>query len=180
MRIKIWASVNPEFPNTGPYQSRDIIEREMPHAIGEMTHYGPVIALPPFADTESDQSVIVQLNPASLNTRPDESVLERPPSSYSKIQLFPIHVNSFWLPGHDDPPPDNPSVILETDNLTVEDVSPMVAPDTFSLWQQNCFLSKDTADALQNMRFAIVHRYSSPTDRDPQFDENSAHLVNCA
>lgn len=180
MRIKIWASFNPEFPNTGPYKSLDIVEREKPHAIGEMTHYGPVIALPPFADDESDQSVIVQLKPGSLDTRPDESVLERPPSFYDKIQLFPIHVNSFWEPGYDEPPPDNPSVVLETNSLTVEDVSPMLAPDTFSLWRQNCFLSKDTADALQNMRFAIVHRYSSPTGRDLQLDEKSAHLVECA
>jgi penicillin amidase len=46
MRIKIWASVNPEFPNIGPYKSLDIVERQKPHAIGETTHYGPVIALP--------------------------------------------------------------------------------------------------------------------------------------
>jgi hypothetical protein len=179
MRIKIWASLDPEFPNTGPYKSVDIVERDNPHVIGELTHYGPVIALPPFADDESDQSVIVQLSPTSLSVRPDESVLERPPASYDKIQLLPIHVYPF--PGlSDDPPPEKAYVILETENLRAEDVSHIIARDTFSLWQQNCFLSKDVSEALQNLRFAIVHRYQSPTDRDPNLDEYSAHLVNCS
>lgn len=163
MRIKIWASVNPEFPSTGPYTSLDIVEREKPHAIGEMTHYGPVIALPPFADDESDQSVIVQLDPTSLNTRPDESILEKPPSAYDKIQVFPIYVDPFPF---DEPPPDKTAMILETENLTVEDVSHMLGPDSFSVWQQDCFLDKRTIEALQNVTFAIAHRYSSPAERD--------------
>jgi hypothetical protein len=178
MRIKIWASLDPKFPNVGPYESLDIVKRDTPHTVGEMTHYGPVIALPPFADDESDQSVIVQLNPASLNARPNESVLERPPSSYDKIQLFPIQVDPFG--GSDDPPPEKNCVILETVNLRVEEVSHLIAEETFSLWQQDCSLSKDVAEALQNLRFAIVHRYLSPTDGDAKLDNDSADLVNCA
>jgi hypothetical protein len=78
-----------------------------------------------------------------------------------KIQLFPIHVDSFTLPG-DDPPPDTLCRILEAENLSVENVSGMIGEDTFSLWRQDYALSKDTTNALQNLRFAIVHRYSSP------------------
>src|SRR5579863_53089 len=133
MRIKIWTNPNPQFWNSGPYKCLDIVEREKPHAVGDMTHYGPVIAFMPFAD-ESEQNVIVQLKPDSLNTTPVESVMWRPPSSYNRIQLFPIHVSPFWHPDYEEPPPDNPSVILRTNDLTVEDVSPMIASDTFSLW----------------------------------------------
>lgn len=71
-------------------------------------------------------------------------------------------------------------MILEAENLTVEDVSHMLGPDTFSVWQQGCYLAKDTIEALQNVTFAITHRYSSPAERDHELDEKSAHLVNCA
>jgi hypothetical protein len=43
MRIKIWASLEPRFPCTGPYKAMDIIERNEPYGVGEATHYGPVI-----------------------------------------------------------------------------------------------------------------------------------------
>jgi hypothetical protein len=86
MRIKIWASLEPQFPNRGPYKALDIVERDALCGVSDATHYGPVIFLPPFADDDADQSVIVQLNPASLNTRPAESVSEKPPSSYDQIR----------------------------------------------------------------------------------------------
>jgi hypothetical protein len=179
MRIKIWASLEPQFPNRGPYKALDIIERDAPYGVSEATHYGPVISLPPFAEDDADQSVIVQLNPASLSTIPAESVSEKPPSSYDKISLFPINVDHFWLPG-DEPPPNGTCMILEEENLTVDNVSRMITPDTFSLWQQDCMLPKDTIDALQGVGFAIVHRYSSTTDRDPEREKYSAELINSA
>lgn len=64
------------------------MERESAYGIGEMTHYGEVVLIPPpippFTD-DADQSVIVKLDPTSLATRPDGSVFEKPPSSYNKI-----------------------------------------------------------------------------------------------
>jgi hypothetical protein len=63
MRIKIWASPNPQTPKTGPYKAIDIVKRESAYGVGDMTYYGPVVAFPPFADDDSDLSVIVQLNP---------------------------------------------------------------------------------------------------------------------
>jgi hypothetical protein len=176
LRIKMWASLDPSLPNVGPYKAIDIVERETAYSLGEMTHYGPVITFPPFADDESDLSVIVQLNPASLSTRPDESVSERPPSTYDKVQLFPIQVNAYPFPD-EEPPPRAPCMILEAENLSVENVSTMIGEDTFSLWRHNCELSRITTDAVQNLTFAVVHRYSSPTDRDPSLDEHSAKLV---
>ena len=147
--------------------------------MGEATHYGPVISFPPFADPDTDQSVIVQLDPATFGTLSAESVSEQPPASYDKISLFPITVDRLWIPG-DEPPPDETSRILEEENLTVENVSSMIKPGAFSLWQRDCMLAKDTIDALQSVSFAIAHRYSATTDRDPQLEEYSAELVDSA
>jgi hypothetical protein len=177
MRIKVWVSLNAETPRTGPYKSIDVVNGDTAYAIGDMTHYGPVIAFPPFADEESDLSVIVQLNPASLSTRPEESVREKPPSSYQKIQLFPIQVSPFSFPGEEPPPPAT-SAVLATENLTIENVSSLLTPDTFSHWRSE--LSRDTNDALNNLSFAIVHRYSAPAERVAEFDERSAKLVKSA
>ena len=45
----------------------DVVERDAPYCVGETTHYGTVIAIPPaitpFTE-EVDQSVIVKLDPA--------------------------------------------------------------------------------------------------------------------
>lgn len=173
MRIKIWASLDPQTPNIGPYKALDIIERDALYGIGEATHYGPVISLPPFADDDADQSVVVKLNPASLDTRPAESAVEKTPSSYDKVTLFPILVDRYPFPG-EEPPPSGACIILEAENLTVEDVSPMIAAETFSVWQHDCMLPKDTIDALNGVFFSIVHRYSAERDRDPEHERQKA------
>ncbi len=120
--------------------------------------------------------MIVKLIPASLNARPDESVFEKPPSSYERIEFFPIHVDcrGDWTPNA----PNGAYRILESENLTIEDVSNLITPDTFSVWKQDCFLSKDTTDALQGVGYAIAHRYSTQTNRDAKLDKNSAEIVN--
>jgi len=59
-------------------------------------------------------------------------------------------------------------------------VSHLIAPDTFSGWKKDCFLSKDTASSLDNVRHALVHRFSSPNEEDAELDRNSTELVNLA
>jgi len=181
MRVKIWASVEPQSPDSGPYKMVDIVGREAPYGVGDMTHYGAVIQIPPpippFTD-DTDQSVVVKLNPTSLATRPQESLLEKPPSSYNKIEFFPILVDKLGL--SDDPAPTGTHPILAAENLRIENVSHLITPNTFSLWKKDCFLSKDTASALENVKYAVVHRYSSPTERDPGLDRYSTELVNLA
>lgn len=183
MRIKIWASVEPQFPNQGPYKMLNIFERDVPYSVGDPTHYGVVISIPPsmppFVEDDVDQSVIVKLNPASLNTWPEESVFDKPPSSYDKIQMFPISVDTHGYLS-DDPPPTGTHTILAADNLSIENVSHLITPDTFSLWKKDCNISKDTANALENVEYAIVHRYSSPTERETDLDGHSTELVNLA
>jgi hypothetical protein len=180
MQIKIWASVEPQFPDMGPYKMLDIIERDAPYNVGETTHYGEVIRIPPPGFSgDVDQSVIVKLNPASLTAKPDESVFPKPPSSYDKINFSPIHADTH---GHlsDDPPLTGTHTILAAENLSIENVSHLITPSTFSLWTKDCYVSKDTASALENVKYAIVHHYSSPTERDAGLDGHSTELVNLA
>lgn len=182
MRIKIWAAAKAESPNSGPFRMIDVVEEETLYAVGQMTHFGEVIKItPPIApfNDEADQSVIVQIDPSSLGTRPDNSIFEKPPSTYNKIEFFPILVDML---GHwsDDPPVTGAHTILAAESLTIENVSPMITPKTFSLWKKNCHITKDTADALDNVKYAIVHRYSSPTERNTELDHRSTDLVNMA
>ncbi len=47
MRIKIWASVDTQFPERGPYKALDVLEKDALCLVGDLTHYGEVIAIPP-------------------------------------------------------------------------------------------------------------------------------------
>jgi hypothetical protein len=119
MLIKVWASVDSSFPSHGPYKLLDTVEVGALCSVGEMTHYGEVIfippPLPPFTDG-ADQSVIVRLNPGSLSTLPDESITPRPPKPYDKIEFFPILVDKHGYLS-DDPPPTETHTSLASENL---------------------------------------------------------------
>ena len=78
----------------------------------------------------------------------------------------------------DEPPPVGTHNIMV--GLTIEDVAPLITDHTFSNWTKDCYLSRDTASALRQIRYAIVHRYASTTDRDPALDKRSTELVNMA
>jgi len=179
MLIKVWASVDSAFPNQGPYRLLDTVEMDALYPVGQMTHYGEVVLipppLPPFSDG-ADQSVIVKLIPASLSTLPDESITPRPPKSYNKIEFFPILVDKHGY-FSDAPPPTGTHTILAAENLTVEDVSSLLTKETFSLWKQDCYVSKETAESLERVTYAIVHRYSSPVERDSELDLHSTDLI---
>lgn len=182
MLIKIWASVDSGIPTRGPYKLIDTVGMPAPYAMGEMTHYGEVIlippALPPFTE-QADQSVVVRLNPASLGTQPDESITPKAPKYYNKIEFHPIHVDKFGYLS-DDPPLSGTHVVMASENLAVEDVSSLLTEHTFSLWKQECYVSKDVADDLERMSYAIVHRYTSTVERDSELDQRSTDLVSLA
>jgi hypothetical protein len=108
-----------------------------------------------------------------------KACLESPPTSYDKIEFFPILVDTSGL-FSDDPPPIGTQTILAAENLTIEDVSHLIRPDTFSLWKADCFISKDTARAVDNVKYAIVHRYSSSYERDGELEKHSTELINSA
>jgi hypothetical protein len=179
MRIKIMAADDFEHPAVGPYKTRDIIERASPYVVGEMTHYGEVILIPPTGlfNDDAEQSIIVKLDPESLAVRPDESVYSKPPIFYNKIEFFPINVDTVGMLS-DDPPPVGTHKIM--DGITIEDVATLITDHTFSLWTTDCHVSRDTASALRHVRYALVHRYLSPTDRDLALDKRSTELVNMA
>lgn len=180
MRIKILASTKEQFPTPGPYKTLDIVERESPYQVGDMTHYGEVILMVPpvLLNDGVEQGVVVKLDPSSLGTWCEESVMEKPPSSYDRIEFFPISVDTVGWTGN--PPLTGPYAILPSDNLTIENVSHLITPKTFSLWKNDCFLSKRTAESLESVRFAIVHRYSSPNGGDVGPQTHSAELIDYA
>ncbi len=178
MRIKIIAADDFEHPNVGPYKTRDIVERPQPYDVGDTTHYGQVIGIPPpglFTD-DAEQCVIVKLNPNSLAVAPDESIYPKAPAFYNKIEFFPIHAATVFL--GEEPPLVGSHELLS--GLTVEDVSPLITDETFSLWTKDCYVSRDAAEALRGVRYAIVNRYVSPTQRHLELDRQSTELVNMA
>jgi hypothetical protein len=94
---------------------------------------------------------------------------ERPLQSQLQTSGTSLTARYVWFPN-----------ILAGENLNIEDMSSRITSYTFSVWKINCFLSKDTIDALQGVRYAIVHRYSSPTDRNAPLDTRSTEVVNLA
>ena len=179
MRVKIWASEDPSCPSTGPYKVLDILQRNSGYSLGDATHYGVVIAVPPLLALPSedvDQSVVVRLD-QSITAPSDESVFEPPPLFYDQIEYFPILVGGLVLT---DDPPIGTYPLLPAENLTIEDVSHVAAPDAFELWKKDCFLSRETVRDLEGTTYAIVHRYSTQTERDRKLVIRSAEIVSMA
>jgi hypothetical protein len=165
MKIKIYASVKADAPMPGPYKMLDIVERETPYQVGDITHYGEVILLmpPDVLNDGVEQGVVVKFYPASLGWSCMESVMEKPPTSYDKIQFTPINENALGL---GEPRLAGPYQILASENLTIENLSHLITEKTFSLWKTECNISKRTSESLEAVTFAIVHRRpsSSPSD----------------
>jgi hypothetical protein len=180
MRIKILASTKEQFPTPGPYKTIDILERESPYQVGDMTHYGEVILnLPPaLLDDAVGQGVVVKLDPASIGTWCEESVMEKPPALYDKIQFTPVTANTLGL--GEEPPLIGPYYILVTENLSIENLSHLITEKTFSLWKADCGVSKRTANSLESIKFAIVHRRSSPNPSDEGVLDPSTWLIESA
>ena len=90
--------------------------------------------------------------------RPVESVNFPKEGVLSKIRFFPIRADSF---GHltSSMPLVDSYTILPDQNLTIENISKLITPETFAVWKRDCFLSKSVADSLEGMEYAIVHRY---------------------
>jgi len=179
MRITIWSSSHADTSTVGPYKLLDTVELPNPYSVGDMTHYGEVVLIappiPPFTD-DADQAVMVKLIPSKLSSRPEESIQEPEPTSYDRIKFFPIHVDRFgyWT----SQPPKGSYSILAGENLTIEDVSPLITSDTFSVWKTGCYLSSDTMKALEGMGYAIVHRYSTKTrQQDAKINQRSTELI---
>jgi len=91
MRIKIWASFNRLTPTTGPYKMQDIIERESLYSLGDFTHYGPVIEIPPPIppfNSDVDQSVIVELDLTNVGGWCEESGAAPPFAAFEGWEAF--------------------------------------------------------------------------------------------
>ena len=181
MRIKIWSSVDARSPTIGPYKMLDVVERQSLYEVGEITHYGEVVLIPPpirpFIN-DVEQSVIVKADPTRMGEWREESVFEKLPTSYDKIQFFPISVGMAGL--SDDPPLTGPYAVLPSENLTIEDVSHLITDKTFLLWKNECHVSKRTFESLESVKFAIVQRQSSPNYGDGGLETRATLLIESA
>jgi hypothetical protein len=98
---------------------------------------------------------------------------------YQKIEFAPVYVDVTSI-FTNDPPPDTPQTLLANENLTVEDISRLIKPDTFSVWKTGCYVSKDISDALEKVRYAVVHRCFSYSARDSELEMRAAKLIDTA
>lgn len=99
-----------------------------------------------------------------------------PTSTDTEIEFFPILGNIHgWS---DDPPLVGSYHLNEEQGLAIEDVSHLITPETFSLWKRDCFMSRGMADDLDNIRYAVIHRYPAGRGLDPKREEYSTELVN--
>jgi len=76
---KYLASIKEQFPTPGPYKTFDIVERESLYQVGG---YDPLrgshLILPPALLNDGvEQGVVVKLDPSSLGTWCEESVMEK-------------------------------------------------------------------------------------------------------
>jgi hypothetical protein len=176
MKIKIYASVKADAPTPGPYKAIDVVARDSSYHVGDTTHYGEVVLLmpPELLNDGVEQAVVVKLAPMSIGTWCEESVMEKPPTSYDRIQFTPINASTLgWgtdpLVGH--------YQILPSENLTIENLSHLISEKTFSLWKADCGISRRTAESLDSMTFAIVHRRPSASPSDEGLQGPSTLLI---
>ena len=75
----LFVAFDRQFPNQVPYKSLDTTEKDAACGVGDATHYSTVITIPPSIPRFSedvDQSAIVNLSPASVNTWCEERVFQ--------------------------------------------------------------------------------------------------------
>lgn len=161
MRIKLWTWSHAE-ERIGPYLMVDLIERPEPLSVGDDTDHGKVVSvLPPIAPftDEVDQSVVVESGPANeAELHPGAMPDAQPGEPYRKISILPIEVNH-----HAFLEPESirgTHLVLADQALSIEDVSLLISPDTFSTWSRGCFLAKRDTEELQGLGYALTHRYS--------------------
>ncbi len=182
MKIEIWGNDHRDFPEYGPYKLLDTIEKNDLYQIGDMTHYGPVISFLPFPAGRSgdvNQSAVVRLMPASMATRPIESIRNQEHHMLNKIRFFPIRADPLGYLKIETRLADRYS-ILPDQNLTIEKISQLITSETYAVWKRDCFLSKGVVDSLERVDHAIVHRYTSESYRNGKLDSLSLEIVNLA
>jgi hypothetical protein len=139
----------------------DAIESPEPLSVGEATSHGKVVSIfppiPPFTD-DADQSALVESEPVNEAELHPGAMPDAPPEPYRNISILPISVDrrAFLEPDAIQ----GSHLVMADHGVSIEDVSPMLSPDTFSTWKQGCFLAKRDTEELQGLHYALTHRYS--------------------
>ncbi len=153
----------------------DVLEVSQLYGAGDDSPYGAIIEILPagvFHEAGIDQNVAV--SPGGEWIVEPQSSIFKTPTDYKKMTLYPIHSGGRhdWDKGA---LADRTYEIMQ--GVTIENISSLIDPTTFSLWKSECLLSRNQSRDLENMQYAIVHRYSTSHSGIEKCDKESQNLV---
>jgi hypothetical protein len=168
MKVKLWT-------NTRPFKMLDVLEIATAYKVGDDSPYGHVITILPshiFQEAEIDQHVAVDEIGEQVEL-PENSIFKAP-VHHNRITLYPLY-SAGRHPWDEGALADPRYEIME--GVTIENVSLLITPETFSVWKGAHFLSADQLESLENIKYAIVHRYSVEHASEPEMNQESQQLV---
>lgn len=168
MKVKLWT-------NTRPFKMLDVLEVAAAYKVGDESPYGPVITILPshiFQEAEIDQHVAVEAIGEQVEL-PEDSIF-REPAHHNRITLYPIY-SAGRHPWDEGALANSRYEIME--GVTIENVSSLITSKTFSVWKGAHFLSADQLRSLENIEYAIVHRYSVEHGAEPEMNLESQQLI---
>jgi hypothetical protein len=125
-----------------------------------------------FQEAEIDQHVAVDEIGEQIEL-PENSIF-KVPVRHNRITLYPLY-SAGRHPWDEGALADLRYEIME--GVTIEDVSSLITPQTFSVWKGAHFLSADQLESLENIKYAIVHRYSVEHASEPEMNQESQQLI---
>ena len=134
MKVKLWT-------NTSPFKMLDVLEVATAYKVGDESPYGPVITILPshiFQEAEIDQHVAVDEIGEQIEL-PENSIFKAP-AHFNRITLYPLY-SAGRHPWDEGALADPRYEIME--GITIEDVSWLITPQTFSVWKGAHLLSAD-------------------------------------
>jgi hypothetical protein len=168
MKVKLWT-------NSRPFKMLDVLEVATAYKVGDDSPYGPVVTILPshiFQEAEIDQHVAVDEIGEQIDI--PESSIFKVPVRHNRITLYPLY-SAGRHPWDEGALADPRYEIME--GVTIEDVSSLITPQTFSVWKGAHFLSADQIESLENIKYAIVHRYSVEHASEPEMNQESQQLI---
>jgi hypothetical protein len=168
MKVKLWT-------NTKPFKMVDVLELSEEYKIGDESPYGTIVEILPsiiFQEPEIHQHVAVEEVGEQVEI-PENSIFKQP-IRHNRITLYPLY--SAGRHPWDKGALANPCYAI-MEGVTVEDVSSLITPETFSVWKGAHFLSADQLKSLEHIKYAIVHRYSVEHMSEPEMNQESQQLI---
>src|ERR1041385_8666547 len=134
MKVKLWT-------NSRPFKMLDVLEIATAYKVGDESPYGPINAILPsyiFQEAEIDQHVAVDETGEQVEL-PENSIFKTP-VHHNRITLYPLY-SAGRHPWDAGALARSRYEIME--GVTIENVSSLITPETFSVWKGAHFLSAD-------------------------------------